>query len=202
MPSWQNRFLVGSPSRASPSQYDHGDNTYHSRPSVSESQASHGKQGEALYNVPIISSVAALELAPKHRPSTHGRSLSHPFSSISGTGRGANRRLPSNNNSLGEDTVDDRAVEVPSASTAPDVIVPVACGPQEWKDEPEDVIGGCATCGSKLRWPRGTLVFRCTVCLMINDLQPGKAHLVGSKSSNTAIPSTPEHGEKNSVYGK
>lgn len=34
------------------------------------------------------------------------------------------------------------------------------------------VTGKCGTCDSLVRWPRELLVFRCTVCLMINDLRP------------------------------
>lgn len=31
--------------------------------------------------------------------------------------------------------------------------------------------GNCATCGSLVRWPRHLHVFRCTVCLMVNQLK-------------------------------
>jgi E3 ubiquitin-protein ligase HECTD2 len=34
------------------------------------------------------------------------------------------------------------------------------------------IVGNCATCDSTLRWPRHLDVYRCTVCLMINDLKP------------------------------
>lgn len=32
--------------------------------------------------------------------------------------------------------------------------------------------GKCMTCDSMVRWPKELKVFRCTVCLTINDLQP------------------------------
>jgi E3 ubiquitin-protein ligase HECTD2 len=32
--------------------------------------------------------------------------------------------------------------------------------------------GKCMTCDSMVRWPKALKVFRCTVCLMINDLKP------------------------------
>lgn len=32
--------------------------------------------------------------------------------------------------------------------------------------------GNCMTCGSLVRWPRDLHVFKCTICLTINDLQP------------------------------
>ena len=34
------------------------------------------------------------------------------------------------------------------------------------------VTGRCATCDSLVRWPRRLSTFRCTVCLMVNDLEP------------------------------
>jgi E3 ubiquitin-protein ligase HECTD2 len=32
--------------------------------------------------------------------------------------------------------------------------------------------GRCMTCGSLVRWPRELQMFRCTICMTINDLQP------------------------------
>jgi E3 ubiquitin-protein ligase HECTD2 len=32
--------------------------------------------------------------------------------------------------------------------------------------------GKCMTCDSMVRWPKDLKVFRCTVCLTINDLKP------------------------------
>jgi len=32
--------------------------------------------------------------------------------------------------------------------------------------------GNCMTCGSLVRWPRDLSVFKCTICLTVNDLQP------------------------------
>ena len=39
-------------------------------------------------------------------------------------------------------------------------------------DSKDLVTGKCMTCDSMVRWPRELLVFRCTVCLTINDLRP------------------------------
>ena len=37
----------------------------------------------------------------------------------------------------------------------------------------EDLITGkCMTCDCMVRWPKELLVFRCTICLTINDLKP------------------------------
>ena len=32
--------------------------------------------------------------------------------------------------------------------------------------------GRCMTCGSLVRWPRELCMFRCTICMTVNDLQP------------------------------
>ena len=202
MRTWQNKFLVGSPSQTSPNPtrpYSHGHDTHQSSSTAPRSQTSHGKKGEALYNVPVLSPEAALDLNSKHRPSSHGRSFSHPFPSILSRGRGATRKLSSDDNNPGNDNVNDRALEIPPASTTADVVVPLLDSPQGRKDEPEHVIGRCATCDSKLRWPRGIFVFRCTVCLMINDLQPAR---VGSKSFYTALIDNSDPGGRNPGHGK
>lgn len=40
--------------------------------------------------------------------------------------------------------------------------------------EKDLMTGNCMTCDSKVRWPRTLLVFRCTVCLAINDLESAR----------------------------
>lgn len=39
------------------------------------------------------------------------------------------------------------------------------------QENTELVTGKCATCGSLLRWPRHLNLFRCTVCLMVNQVK-------------------------------
>jgi hypothetical protein len=38
--------------------------------------------------------------------------------------------------------------------------------------QPNLLTGRCMTCASMVRWPKDLSVFRCTVCLTINDLAP------------------------------
>jgi E3 ubiquitin-protein ligase HECTD2 len=38
--------------------------------------------------------------------------------------------------------------------------------------EKDLVTGKCMTCDSMVRWPKNLHVFRCTVCMTINDLKP------------------------------
>jgi E3 ubiquitin-protein ligase HECTD2 len=79
---------------------------------------------------------------------SHSRSLSHPFPLLF-TGR---RKAPA----AGESTDDDASLRHGHG-----------------KDPDKDLVAGkCMTCDSMVRWPRELLVFRCTVCLTINDLRP------------------------------
>jgi E3 ubiquitin-protein ligase HECTD2 len=39
-------------------------------------------------------------------------------------------------------------------------------GSKDWN------MGRCMTCGSLVRWPRELHVFKCAICVTINDLQP------------------------------
>lgn len=41
-------------------------------------------------------------------------------------------------------------------------------------DERDMEAGNCATCDSRVKWPRGVNEFRCSTCLMVNDLKPAQ----------------------------
>ena len=53
------------------------------------------------------------------------------------------------------------------------------------------VTGRCITCDSLVRWPKHLNVFRCTVCLMINDLKPGAGLLVEGREAQGLSNTTP-----------
>jgi E3 ubiquitin-protein ligase HECTD2 len=114
-----------------------------------EHSPSHVTESDILENAYIIPT-----LAPGARPKRHGRSMSHPFPSLF-AGR---RKLDGGAAVPGESTDDDAG----SASPSPRAKVP----------DGELVSGKCMTCDSMVRWPRELMVFRCTVCLTINDLKP------------------------------
>ena len=48
--------------------------------------------------------------------------------------------------------------------------------------------GKCATCDSSVRWPQHLEVYRCTVCLMINDLKPNVPNDTTSKTHELLVP--------------
>lgn len=100
---------------------------------------------------------------PRHG---HGRSLSHPFPSLFAS----KKKKPVRSEDSDSDSTDDLAAMTKGKSK-----------PQRPHHTPRDVpssasrdfaTGHCMTCGSLVRWPRELHVFRCTICLTINDLQP------------------------------
>ncbi|KAJ9149407.1 HECT-domain-containing protein [Pleurostoma richardsiae] len=107
------------------------------------------------------------DFEPSHpRRPNHGRSMSHPFPSLFST-----KKKRQNNAGTGGSDSD-------SASGGGQMIRPkgktqvngsrhgAATGSKDF------VTGNCMTCGSLVRWPRELKVFKCTICLTINDLEP------------------------------
>ncbi|KAM3066775.1 putative E3 ubiquitin-protein ligase [Clarireedia jacksonii] len=91
---------------------------------------------------------------------SHGRSMSHPFPSLfngkkkgSGTATGG----------AGGDPVEDD-------NSSPDKNM----GGTKYPKVPDKDLttGKCMTCNSSVRWPKALQVFKCTVCLTVNDLVP------------------------------
>ena len=101
------------------------------------------------------------------RPSrpAHGRSMSNPFPSLfSGKKKKKGRSIDpvSDSDSSGEDGQGLRARG--KAQQRPRGHTP--SGSRDF------TTGQCMTCGSLVRWPKDLLVFKCTICLTINDIQP------------------------------
>ena len=67
-------------------------------------------------------------------------------------------------------------------------------------DEKDFVTGKCATCDSLVRWPRHLDVYRCTVCLMVNDLKQGaRLTMEGREAERPSTkPDLPRKGAANS----
>lgn len=161
MPSWPARLHLGSPTpspgpksrtpKSPPYREDHvEDSTYHDQP---------------LHGVPVIA------LTGTSSPSrlSHGRSYSHPFPSIFGSGKKAEKTSEINYN----DGVSETLIESPIVSTG---LASKDHRATNWislqNAEKDLVTGRCITCDSLVRWPGHLDVFRCTVCLMVNDLKP------------------------------
>jgi E3 ubiquitin-protein ligase HECTD2 len=112
---------------------------------------SHGAQGSSGSSRPT-------------RTASHGRSMSHPFPSLF-AGR---KKRSGESATAGFESSDDDAVSpvltrhTPQYPNTKPVKVP----------DKDLITGKCMTCDSMIRWPKELKVFRCTVCLTINDLKP------------------------------
>lgn len=101
------------------------------------------------------------------RPSQHGRSISHPFPSIFGSGKKRNTKEDEE-----ENVIDAKTLLVGSPGTQATDQAGFSRLDSALTEEIEMTSGKCATCDCQVRWPRHLDVFRCTVCLMVNDLKP------------------------------
>jgi E3 ubiquitin-protein ligase HECTD2 len=112
-------------------------------------------------------------LSPSKRQTRHGRSISHPFPSLFGSGKRSNKRGGTNGVDVRVDIIDDESENEPQLPRTSSQKEAAASMDQNM------VSGRCATCDSLVRWPRHLEVYRCTACLMINDLrssgEPGVA---------------------------
>jgi E3 ubiquitin-protein ligase HECTD2 len=159
MAPWSNRLLSPSsrnesgpstPSAASPAQ-----------PRGGPSRVTEADILDNAYGIPTLG-------RPSPSPSksrSHGRSMSHPFPSIF-SGR---KKKHGDTTGLGglESTDDEKLSPVAARNTALNPTVKQAKVPDK-----DLMTGKCMTCDSMVRWPKELKVFRCTVCLMINDLKP------------------------------
>lgn len=98
------------------------------------------------------------------RPS-HGRSLSHPFPSLFGTWKKKHDHPPGPGEADSDSSGDEMGMPRPegSSSRSRDDRRPSAT---------EYMSGSCMTCGTLLRWPKHLSMFKCTVCVTINDVRP------------------------------
>ncbi|KAI1381493.1 hypothetical protein F4677DRAFT_127461 [Hypoxylon crocopeplum] len=107
-----------------------------------------------------------IPLSKPKRPAQHSRSMSHPFPSLFSSKKKKNARP--GNQSSNEDFDDD---DSPKPKTQQNLHQNVA--PRKIPPGPVDfATGNCMTCASLVRWPKELHIFRCTICLTINDLKP------------------------------
>lgn len=117
---------------------------------------------------------------PEAASAKHGRSFSHPFPSFFGGGsRKVEKRNLLKNRLRVDSTDDDESVgggRSNQSSSVPSRNPSVNAGV-------EAMTGRCMACDSTVRWPRDLKVFRCTICLTVNDLEP-------YQETNQPLPST------------
>lgn len=167
-PSWPSRLLSGS---SGPSQ---------NQSSTSPLQRNSNKpltsfpQGTQPTSTPTPLSPSRANSTPS-REHTHNRSASHPLPRLFS-------RKKSTQNLGGavapDTTVDDASVPVLNDNRFTTSPTRVVSGKRRLDEDPS-ATRYCMCCSSKLRFPKELKVFRCTVCLTINDLEP-----VGSNKEN------------------
>lgn len=127
------------------------------------------------------SSSSDSDATPNHpqRPQ-HGRSLSHPFPSLfTGRRKKQKSQAPGDVSDLSTDECGNASGQprTPQHSTRSR-----NCGKRDF------VTGNCMVCGSLVRWPQGLTVFKCTVCLTINDLLPDQEVVRGRGDGGSQKP--------------
>jgi E3 ubiquitin-protein ligase HECTD2 len=95
----------------------------------------------------------------------HGRSVSHPFPSIFS---GKKKKQDDTAGHGGFESTDDEKV---SPALVRSTALNPAARPARVPDK-DLMKGNCMTCDCMVRWPKELKVFRCTVCMMVNDLKP------------------------------
>ena len=168
MPPWPTRLAPGSPAGSnSPSR----PTSRGLRAPPFQSRQIDQYQDPPLLGVPIL----APDSIPNSRSSQrsrHEESHSYPFPSIFGNGRKMDRELEAD---FQDDTLDD-FYDSPTLSPglASKGYMASENGLPQQHAEKDLVTGKCSTCDSVMRWPCQVQTFRCTVCLMINDLKPSE----------------------------
>ncbi|KAL8659885.1 MAG: hypothetical protein Q9226_000179 [Calogaya cf. arnoldii] len=160
MPSWTPRWLLASQASSLPQ----SPVTDHSRPVKQEVH----EQISSLASSPQI-------IAPRQTSSPssrHGRSLSHPLTSLLGQGKKVDDRHRNGGTPVitgGQKNSVHYSQTGVSRGDHPEVPLDA---PTPKAQDLELISGRCATCDSMIKWPKHLDVFRCTICLMVNDLRP------------------------------
>ena len=129
-------------------------------------------------------------------PLKHARSFSHPFPSIFGGGKKPDKKAVQRPEANIYDTTDDDA-SINGDNGRPNGVPKTPSRNPSQKANKEPVTGKCMTCDSTVRWPQGLKVYRCTICLTINDLEPYSEPINGTIGlavlGPAAVPRKREH---------
>ncbi|KAI2632426.1 hypothetical protein GGR54DRAFT_34990 [Hypoxylon sp. NC1633] len=107
-----------------------------------------------------------IPISKPKRPAKHSRSMSHPFPSLFSSKK---KKNAGPDNQLGvEDFLEGDSPMPKIQQNLQHNSVPrkIPRGPADF------ATGNCMTCSSLVRWPKELHVFRCTICLTINDIKP------------------------------
>lgn len=165
MPPWSSRLLSPSSRHEAPPTTTTGNTSSpaRQRPRVTEADIiDNALEIPSLQPLPRANFGALNQSRPMQTPS-HGRSMSHPFPSLFA---GKKKRQDGSAEGIGFESTDDDA-----ASPVKRNVLSNTNTKQKVPDK-DLTTGRCMTCDSMVRWPKELKVFRCTVCLTINDLRP------------------------------
>jgi len=192
MAPWSNRILSPS-SRNEPSPVTPGTSTASPARTRGPSRVTEADILENAYGIPTLQTGggSAKPTQTGSHGRSHGRSMSHPFPSLF-TGK----KKRNGDNAGGFESTDDDTI---SPATARNLAHnPTAKQPKVL--DKDLMTGKCMTCDSMVRWPKELKVFRCTVCLTINDLKPiilearhGDGHRTPVTQKAGTYPVTPYH---------
>jgi E3 ubiquitin-protein ligase HECTD2 len=165
MPPWSSRLLSPS-SRNEPA--SNSVDTNAASPARARSRITETDILENAYGIPSLpppphQNYGASRSSKPTRTPSHGRSMSHPFPSLFSTKKKRHGEITV----AGFESTDDDGTSPNAARNIPQQ----PAGKQMVPDK-DLMTGKCMTCDSMVRWPKELKVFRCTVCLTINDLKP------------------------------
>ena len=194
MPSWTARLNLGSPqsSRPSPKPRSQGPRS----PTHDEPPTGWTLQDPPLHGVPVLASPVRPDISRRgsQQATQHGRSRSTPFSTIYGSGDAAARVNGAHESFSGHNALPDG----------------LRSNGHTQDTEKDFAKGSCATCDTHVRWPRNLDTFRCTICVMINDLKPtlggsgefrADGNTLKTSSSSQASCSRGELKSQGGIYG-
>ena len=166
MPPWHSRLHTASPSSKS----TQANKSVNARTPVQDPVSINDFASESLiHGVPFLSLQTSISPQARHH-SHHSRSHSHPLPATPG---GPNPITDGfdfmNRNDYDDCTIGGRTSA--GGSGIRDMYNSPNHVDSSFNVEGDLVTGRCATCCSLVRWPRQLEVFRCTVCLMVNDLK-------------------------------
>ncbi|KAI1341934.1 HECT-domain-containing protein [Xylariaceae sp. FL0016] len=107
-----------------------------------------------------------IPISKPRRPAGHHRAMSHPFPSLFSSKK---KKQTTNDSQYGNDELSDGRGYTPKVPPK----TAQTQSPRKATNGPADfATGNCMTCAGLVRWPKELHVFRCTICLTINDLKP------------------------------
>lgn len=176
MAPWGSRLIpTNSPETLNPANTSTRSISPH-RP-LGPSQVTESDILQHAYSIPTLqaSPDRVLSQAPPvgERSFRHGRSRSHPFPSLFQS----KKKQQGEHNTAGFDLTDEEN----SATGSSPSVSKTDNGKRTRVPDKDLTTGRCMTCDSMVRWPKELYVFRCTVCLTINDLKP-----IGQPTTNAS----------------